>query len=67
MEDLFNESSVDLCFSFSDRTCAAASVSGFMLKESKCHTGLALSVETSLVSASLDVVGILSETYDKKN
>ena len=66
MDDLFNESSVDLCFSFRDRTCAA-SVSGFMLKESKCRTGLALSIETSLASASLDVVGILSETYDKKN
>ena len=67
MDDLFNESSADLCFSFRDRTCTA-SVSGSMLKkESKCHTGLALSIETSLASASLDVVGILSETYDKKN
>ena len=43
----FNESSADPCFSIIDRTCAA-SVSGSILKkESKCHKGLALSIEIS--------------------
>ena len=62
----FIESSADICSSFRQRSCVA-SASGSMLKmESKCPTGPVLGIETYPVSASLDMVAILSETFDER-